>query len=855
MRTTQRAYDAAGNLITITDPAGHAQRMTYDVDRRLTSRRADDGSQVTFTYDAAGRRTSMTDATGTTHYSYDGSGRLLTVTDPDGEVTAAAYDAAGQRSSLTYPGGLQVTYSYDGNGNLTALHDSRAGDAAYAVDPDGRLLTEQLPGRLARRYRYDHGLLTRFLVIRDGHRVARTTFTHDPDGHIDTQRDDDRLTRYRYDRAGQLTAIIRPEGAARLLPARPQVPGREGERADELAEVHLTYDVLGNRTSLRHNDTETRYTYDAASQLLNSETRGRPSEYRYDSSGRLIEEHDGEHHKIIRYNGLGLPVSRTRTMPGRREHTQATFNGNGLLASLILTDERGDGDEQHTASVRYRWTPDVIPQILSQRAEPHLEDAERDRPGRLNADFAHGYGLTFASWEHGAAAFHTDAFGSVIRTEDTEAWVQADRYDTFGGPEGLPDGEPRHSHSEGPEREHALPGMPELPRFGYRSELALGGTIYLRARTYDARLGRFTTSDPLASHARIMAAVSPYAYASNDPLNLTDPLGLFSLGSVFSPIVHAVQHVARGAAHVVHAVVGTVTRAAHVVAGTVAHAFNAVGTGLANVAAIARKDASIAFHAVHDAAARVVHVVRDAVSRSAGMVRGAVTSAVGWIKKHNQIIGKIGTVLSHVSQGLALAGLVIAPIPGLDALTPVLEGAAIATSLGALAAQGIAKAAGDRNITYGDLFNDALGAIPGGGDAEDAVEGLNTASRITKDVGQEVSTGGGAASVLKGEAGVQQSIAAAEGRGETVIGREITMETAAGRTRPDILTQDSEGNLKFIEAKNGPAARLTPNQKAGYPLLRTEGGVPRGMNAQRAGLTPGEPIGPVPVQVDYWELP
>jgi hypothetical protein len=114
---------------------------------------------------------------------------------------------------------------------------------------------------------------------------------------------------------------------------------------------------------------------------------------------------------------------------------------------------------------------------------------------------------------------------------------------------------------------------------------------------------------------------------------------------------------------------------------------------------------------------------------------------------------------------------------------------------------------------------------------------------------------GGAASVAKGEVGVQQSIAAAEARGETVLGREITMETSGARVRPDILAQDAEGNLKFIEAKNGPFASLTPNQQVGYPLLESEGGIPRGMNAFNAGLTPGEPLGPTPVQIDWWNLP
>jgi len=193
------------------------------------------------------------------------------------------------------------------------------------------------------------------------------------------------------------------------------------------------------------------------------------------------------------------------------------------------------------------------------------------------------------------------------------------------------------------------------------------------------------------------------------------------------------RHVVTSAQHVVHAVTGTVTRAAHVVASTVAHAYHAVTTGLQNIAAIARKDAGQVFHVIREGATRVVHAVGDAVRQSVGAVARTATSVGHWFKKHNQIIGKIGKVLSNVSGALALAGLAIAPIPGLDFLTPVLEGAAAASALGGLAADGVAKAAGDRNITYGDLLTAAVGVIPGGGDVEDAAEGLNVASYAAED--------------------------------------------------------------------------------------------------------------------------
>jgi len=514
-RTTTRTYDHAGHLVTVTDPSGHVQRMDYDVDNRLVRKSAEGATDVTFTYDAAGRRASMTDATGTTHYSYDAAGRLLTVTDPDGGATTAGYDAAGQRISLAYPSGLELGYSYDLNGRLTRLSHPRAGNATYALDPDGRLLTEQLPGRAARRYHYEHGLLDRFTVIRDGLPASATSLTRDPDGRILTQRGDSWLRSYRYDPAGQLVSVSHqdfarhPDSAAQQDPpptAQPQPP-------PPWPDQRLVYDAAGNRTGLQRGGSEVRYQYDAADQLLTAEADGQHITYQYDSCGRLTEETNGGRRRVISYDGFGLPVTISTTTAGDHTGIQAVYNGDGLLTSLTLSAGDRHGDGGRAASVHYRWgSAGQIPQILAQRTEPGAHDAQDDRAGQLTADFAYGFGRTFASWEHGTATFQHDIFGSAIRTDDTEAWVEASDYDPFGVPA------PTAPGNRGPQQ-------PELPRFGYRGELATGQVIYLRARLYDAALGRFTSRDPITSLSGPAQARNPYVYAANDPIRFIDPLG------------------------------------------------------------------------------------------------------------------------------------------------------------------------------------------------------------------------------------------------------------------------------------------------------------------------------------------
>ena len=522
-RATSYEYDKSGNLVTVTDPTGGVHRMAYDPDGRVTQRTGSDGATVSYTYDAAGHRTSMTDGIGTTHYAYDADGRLLTVTEPDGAVLAMAYDAAGQRSALTYPDGLQVGYGYDLNGRLTSLHDPRAGDAVYVLDADGRLLTEQLPGRLARRYHYEAGLLYRFLTLRDDRPAATTTLRHDPDGRILTLRttgDGEQTHEYRYDPAGQLVYAVAGTGQRRQ-------------------ESHLAYDAAGNRVSLRRDGAETHYRYDEADQLIALETPGRHTEFRYDALGRLTEETAGDRHQAISYDGFGLPTVITSTgqaKPGGTdtERTHATFNGDGLLVSLVRTARNERDEEERAASARYRWSMgDQVPQILTEQAEPELDDAERREHVTADTDFTYGYGRTFASRDHSTAVFDHDALGSAVRTDQTGPWVQAPAYDAFGVPLALHASVPRNGGprrgERGPTAEHRL-RPPELPKFGYRGELALTGTplgVYLRARTYDAALGRFTTRDPLHMPGGLTQPAAPYAYAGNDPLNLTDPLGTY----------------------------------------------------------------------------------------------------------------------------------------------------------------------------------------------------------------------------------------------------------------------------------------------------------------------------------------
>ena len=89
------ATTPAGNLTSKTDFNGHTTTYQYDTMNRLTVKTADaffstgacagglcGATQITYSYNDTGRRTSMVDASGTTNYTYDTRDRLLTKATP-----------------------------------------------------------------------------------------------------------------------------------------------------------------------------------------------------------------------------------------------------------------------------------------------------------------------------------------------------------------------------------------------------------------------------------------------------------------------------------------------------------------------------------------------------------------------------------------------------------------------------------------------------------------------------------------------------------------------------------------------------------------------------------------------------
>jgi YD repeat-containing protein len=104
------------------------------------------GLSLTYTYDAAGRETSMTDQSGYTEkYVYDAAGRLSKVTDGSGNLLVSyTYDAAGRVARQVNANGTSTTISHNADGEVSQIHNLDDVPCKFDQDQDLRLLPESV---------------------------------------------------------------------------------------------------------------------------------------------------------------------------------------------------------------------------------------------------------------------------------------------------------------------------------------------------------------------------------------------------------------------------------------------------------------------------------------------------------------------------------------------------------------------------------------------------------------------------------------------------------------------------------------------------------------------------------------
>ena len=112
---------------------------------------------IRYTYDDAGNIIRIDDATGTTYLYYDNANRLIKKQDTKGTEINYTYDQNGNRTSITYKIGTHqktINYIYNQKNQLIQIQADN-GTTTFTYDQTGNLIEKQLPNGIKEVYNYD----------------------------------------------------------------------------------------------------------------------------------------------------------------------------------------------------------------------------------------------------------------------------------------------------------------------------------------------------------------------------------------------------------------------------------------------------------------------------------------------------------------------------------------------------------------------------------------------------------------------------------------------------------------------------------------------------------------------------
>ncbi len=467
-------YDQVGNLATKLDFRGKQTSYAYDGMDRLISKTPDASlgePAVTFSYTETGRRSTMTDSSGTNTYTYDLRDRLVTKQTPQGSLVYT-YDPAGNLLTMrsSNADGVSVDYTYDDLNRLQSVIDNRlpAGSNTYTYDAVGNMKSLALANGVRSDYTYNAlNRLTNLITSKSGSNQNSFTYTLDRTGRrLSVTEQGGRTTNYTYDNVYRLT--------------REAVTGNQNQAQN--GSVDYTYDPVGNRLSRISNlagvlsatsnyDANDRLTTDAYDANGNTRNSGNAS-YTYDFEDRVKTA-----------NGNAVRI---------------TYDGDGNLAAKTV------------GGVTTKFLVDEMnPTGLSQVVDEVVN-------GQVERQYTYGNSiisqrqLIGGTWS--ASFYSMDGHGSVRQLTD-ESGVVTDtyNYDAFG----------KLISQTG-----ATPNVYLYSGERFDADL---GLYHLRARYYNADRGRFTTVDPFPGFIEEPVSLHKYLYVNADPVNFIDPMGLAAM--------------------------------------------------------------------------------------------------------------------------------------------------------------------------------------------------------------------------------------------------------------------------------------------------------------------------------------
>lgn len=515
-RKESYSYDENSNLTKTVDKNGNTLKNTYDYQNRLTEMVAKEkktGKETahTYTYNAYGDVETRDD----TRFSYgDVSGQVTRettkLTKNKDIVKSYAYDSADNKSAFDVTIGgenkLSLRYAYDGESKLASVTDDKGNQiVGYAYDDNGNLSERKVSGNnLTTTYTCDYqnrltgmknqtgsaGVVSEYSLeyLENGQKSKEVFSVLDKDGKKRSS-----TAAYTYDLLGRIRKETRTESE----------------------DITYSYDSNNNRKEMKVGNKITAYRYNKNNELLRTDTLNTNTEedsvviYKNDKNGNQLatvnryeipsDKKDSTYididvtlgdnrlnENVVNYYNALNQLTQTLT---KNYKVNYTYDAEGLRTSKTVNGEK----------TVFVWDGDQLVMELSDS-------------GKVRKRYIRGIDLIYADKgidstsekqyyiknPHGDVVQLTDESGKIIKTYE---------YDSFGN--------------------EVNPNTKDENPFRYCGEYFDKETdsIYLRARYYQAYLGRFLTRDPYTGEADDPLSLHLYTYCGNDGVNRIDPSG------------------------------------------------------------------------------------------------------------------------------------------------------------------------------------------------------------------------------------------------------------------------------------------------------------------------------------------
>lgn len=504
---TSWAYNAAGQLASMTYPDATVAEFDYETSGEVTQQRQPNGTQLDFTYDNAGNEVTRTASTGETRsYTYGANNRIETATNGSGIVTrnfdslgrlsrvdtaqggsvSYTYDLLGRTTSVTVEVGVSqqtTTYTHDAAGNIATVVDPLGGLTSFTYNAVSRLTARTLPNGMSSTWTYD--MRDRVLSVEHRHLsgavLASRGYARAPSGEpTRVTSEDGSYVSLQYDSSLRIT----------------------NESYFTVADVPLNsisyiYDLDGNRTSKTIGGISEDYQYSPGAKLDSIDVGGVPKDV-------LVHDANGRTTSIYR-DGVALDLAFDVD-----DNVTALSDASGTIAQYGF-DAFGGRDKvtSGTSARSFVVAPAMGTRYLSNHAV--LDDV-----GGLLVTYVYaGEHPLMRIDSVGVVTYYLqDPQGSTIGLGDVAGELSASfTYDSFGNE--------RSAAGSGA----ALPGD-SLGDFRFQGMwLDDSGLYFVRARSYDARTGRFLSRDPWNGETIVPETLTPYCIDQANPRVWRDPTG------------------------------------------------------------------------------------------------------------------------------------------------------------------------------------------------------------------------------------------------------------------------------------------------------------------------------------------